>query len=130
MNIALERDRLKLTNYLLISCGILIIIFSIKAFFDDKDKWGIRNSFQLINFKEYYVFLAITLFMISLPYLMFNKIATDINIENLPQTKREIAKLQIASVHGLIGYTIALFAFLGYTFIPFLITFIVSYFLL
>ena len=66
-----------------LSILLAIVIISINSFFADNDKCGIRNSFQLINFKEYYVFLAITLFMISLPYLMFNKISTDINIENL-----------------------------------------------
>ena len=130
MNLVLERDRLELTNYILIVCGILIVIFSIKAFFADNDKWGIRDSFQQINYKEYYIFLGITLFMISIPYFMFDRISTNIDISNLPPAKQKIAKLQRASVHGLIGYTIALFAFLGYTFIPFLIAFIVSYFLL
>ena len=130
MNLALEKDRLELTNYLLIICGISIVIFSINAIFADNDKWGIRNNLKQINFREYYIFLGVTLFMISLPYLMFNKVPTNIDIANLPPTKQKIAKLQQASIHGFIGYIITTFAYLGYIFVPFLIVFLVSYFFL
>ena len=130
MNLALEKDRLELTNYILIICGISIVIFSINAIMAPNDKWGIRNNWKQINFREYYIFIGVTLFMISLPYLMFNRVPTNIDIANLPPTKQKIAKLQQASVHGFIGYIITTFAYLGYTFIPFLIVFLVSYFFL
>jgi hypothetical protein len=130
MNLALEKDRLELTNYLLIICGISIVLFSINAIFANNDKWGIRDSFQRINFKEYYIFCGVTLFMISLPYLMFDRVPTGIDIGNLPPTKQKIAKLQKASIHGFISFIITTFAYLGYTFIPFLIVFLVSYFFL
>ena len=48
---------------------------------------------------------------------IFSPIESRINYENLTDTKKTIYKLQRASIHGLIGYVIAVFAYLGYMFL-------------
>lgn len=126
-----EVDRLRLLEYLLYACGGIIILGSISAVFDKDDTYSVQKHFYKRFYHTRYLFyLFITLFMIMSPYLFFSPIESRINYENLTDTKKTIYKLQRASIHGLIGYVIAVFAYLGYTFVPFLITFVVSYYFL
>ena len=126
-----EIERLKIVKYGLYACGIIIILGSINAIFDKNDSWSVQKKFyKRFYHTEYLFYLFITLFMILSPYLFFEPIPNNINYQNLTDTKKIIYKLQRASIHGFIGYIISVFAYLGYTFIPFLITFIVSYYFL
>ena len=126
-----EIERLKIVKYGLYACGIIIILGSINAIFDKNDSWSVQKKFyKRFYHSEYLFYLFVTLFMILSPYLFFEPIPNNINYQNLTDTKKIIYKLQRASIHGVIGYIISVFAYLGYTFIPFLITFIVSYYFL
>ena len=126
-----EIERLKIVKYGLYACGIIIILGSINAIFDKNDTWSVQKKFyKRFYHTEYLFYLFVTLFMILSPYLFFEPIPNNINYQNLTDTKKIIYKLQRASIHGYIGYIISVFAYLGYTFIPFLITFIVSYYFL
>ena len=126
-----EIEKLKILKYGLYISGIIIILGSINALFDKNDTWSIQKKFYKRFYNtEYLFYLFITLFMILSPYLFFEPIPNNINYQNLTDTKKIIYKLQRASIHGFIGYIISVFAYLGYTFIPFLITFIVSYYFL
>tara|TARA_Y100000996_G_C22273597_1_gene541007 strand:- start:252 stop:647 length:396 start_codon:yes stop_codon:yes gene_type:complete len=126
-----EIERLKIVKYGLYACGIIIILGSINAIFDKNDSWSVQKKFyKRFYHSEYLFYLFVTLFMILSPYLFFEPIPNNINYQNLTDTKKIIYKLQRASIHGFIGYIISVFAYLGYTFIPFLITFIVSYYFL
>ena len=126
-----EIERLKIVKYGLYVCGTIIILGSINAIFDKNDSWSVQKKFyKRFYHSEYLFYLFVTLFMILSPYLFFEPIPNNINYQNLTDTKKIIYKLQRASVHGFIGYIISVFAYLGYTFIPFLITFIVSYYFL
>ena len=126
-----EIERLKIVKYGLYACGIIIILGSINAIFDKNDSWSVQKKFyKRFYHTEYLFYLFVTLFMILSPYLFFEPIPNNINYQNLTDTKKIIYKLQRASIHGFIGYVISVFAYLGYTFIPFLITFIVSYYFL
>ena len=126
-----EIERLKIVKYGLYACGIIIILGSINAIFDKNDSWSVQKKFyKRFYHSEYLFYLFVTLFMILSPYLFFEPIPNNINYQNLTDTKKIIYKLQRASIHGFIGYVISVFAYLGYTFIPFLITFIVSYYFL
>ncbi len=126
-----EIEKLKIVKYGLYASGLIIILGSINALFDKNDSWSIQKKFyKRFYHTEYLFYLFVTLFMILSPYLFFEPIPNNINYQNLTDTKKIIYKLQRASVHGFIGYVISVFAYLGYTFIPFLITFIVSYYFL
>ena len=126
-----EIEKLKILKYGLYISGIIIILGSINAIFDKNDSWSVQKKFyKRFYHTEYLFYLFITLFMILSPYLFFEPIPNNINYQNLTDTKKIIYKLQRASIHGFIGYVISVFAYLGYTFIPFLITFIVSYYFL
>ena len=126
-----EIERLKIVKYGLYACGTIIILGSINAIFDKNDTWSVQKKFyKRFYHSEYLFYLFVTLFMILSPYLFFEPIPNNINYQNLTDTKKIIYKLQRASIHGFIGYIISVFAYLGYTFIPFLITFIVSYYFL
>ena len=126
-----EIERLKIVKYGLYACGTIIILGSINAIFDKNDSWSVQKKFyKRFYHSEYLFYLFVTLFMILSPYLFFEPIPNNINYQNLTDTKKIIYKLQRASIHGFIGYIISVFAYLGYTFIPFLITFIVSYYFL
>ena len=126
-----EIERLKIVKYGLYACGTIIILGSINAIFDKNDTWSVQKKFyKRFYHSEYLFYLFVTLFMILSPYLFFEPIPNNINYQNLTDTKKIIYKLQRASNHGFIGYIISVFAYLGYTFIPFLITFIVSYYFL
>ena len=126
-----EIERLKIVKYGLYVCGTIIILGSINAIFDKNDSWSVQKKFyKRFYHSEYLFYLFVTLFMILSPYLFFEPIPNNINYQNLTDTKKIIYKLQRASIHGFIGYIISVFAYLGYTFIPFLITFIVSYYFL
>ena len=126
-----EIERLKIVKYGLYACGIIIILGSINAIFDKNDSWSVQKKFyKRFYHSEYLFYLFVTLFMILSPYLFFEPIPNNINYQNLTDTKKIIYKLQRASIHGFIGYIISVFAYLGYTFIPFLITFLVSYYFL
>jgi hypothetical protein len=126
-----EIEKLKILKYGLYISGIIIILGSINALFDKNDTWSIQKKFYKRFYNtEYLFYLFITLFMILSPYLFFEPIPNNINYQNLTDTKKIIYKLQRASIHGFIGYVISVFAYLGYTFIPFLITFVVSYYFL
>ena len=126
-----EIERLKIVKYGLYACGTIIILGSINAIFDKNDSWSVQKKFyKRFYHTEYLFYLFVTLFMILSPYLFFEPIPNNINYQNLTDTKKIIYKLQRASIHGFIGYIISVFAYLGYTFIPFLITFIVSYYFL
>ena len=126
-----EIERLKFVKYGLYTCGTIIILGSINAIFDKNDSWSVQKKFyKRFYHSEYLFYLFVTLFMILSPYLFFEPIPNNINYQNLTDTKKIIYKLQRASIHGFIGYIISVFAYLGYTFIPFLITFIVSYYFL
>ena len=126
-----EIEKLKILKYGLYISGIIIILGSINALFDKNDTWSIQKKFYKRFYNtEYLFYLFITLFMILSPYLFFESIPNNINYQNLTDTKKIIYKLQRESIHGFIGYVISVFAYLGYTFIPFLITFVVSYYFL
>ena len=126
-----EIELLKIVKYGLYACGTIIILGSINAIFDKNDSWSVQKKFyKRFYHSEYLFYLFVTLFMILSPYLFFEPIPNNINYQNLTDTKKIIYKLQRASIHGFIGYIISVFAYLGYTFIPFLITFIVSYYFL
>ena len=126
-----EIEKLKILKYGLYISGIIIILGSINAIFDKNDSWSVQKKFYKRFYNtEYLFYLFITLFMILSPYLFFEPIPNNIKYQNITDTKKIIYKLQRASIHGFIGYIISVFAYLGYTFIPFLITFIVSYYFL
>ena len=126
-----EIEKLKIVKYGLYASGLIIILGSINALLDKNDSWSIQKKFyKRFYHTEYLFYLFVTLFMILSPYLFFEPIPNNINYQNLTDTKKIIYKLQRASIHGYIGYIISVFAYLGYTFIPFLITFIVSYYFL
>ena len=70
-----EVDRLRLLEYLLYTCGGIIILGSISAVFDKDDTYSVQNISARFYHTRYLFYLFITLFMImSLLFFLLLKV--------------------------------------------------------